>query len=72
VDPRFILITRGGIAIREDMITPGKIIEESRARRAVKKTQEFDPRKEKKTFEEAIKEFERDQASSSKEKPEVR
>jgi hypothetical protein len=38
-------------------------------RRATKKTQAFDPRKEKKTFEEARREFCRDQASSSNTQP---
>jgi hypothetical protein len=36
-------------------VTPGKTTEESRVRRAAEKTQVFDPRKEKKTFEEARK-----------------
>jgi hypothetical protein len=49
-----------------------KITKESRVRRAAEKTQDFDPKKEKKTFEEARKEFGRDQDSSSKEPPEVR
>ena len=53
-------------------MTPGKTIEESKVRRVVEKTQVFDPSKEKKTFEEARKEFGRDQVSSSKTQPEVR
>jgi hypothetical protein len=40
-------------------------------RKVAEKTQEFDPKREKQTFEEARKEFRRDQASSSKEKPEM-
>jgi hypothetical protein len=38
----------------------------------LEKTQEFDPKREKKTFEEARKDFGRDWASSSKAQPEVR
>jgi hypothetical protein len=53
-------------------VTPGKTIEESRVKRVVEKTQEFDPRKEKHKFEEARKEFGGDQASSSNAQPEVR
>jgi hypothetical protein len=65
-NPRVVVITRGGVVTREDRVTPGKTTEESRVRRAAEKTQEFDPRKEKQTFEEARKEFGRDHASSSK------
>jgi hypothetical protein len=54
-DPRFIFITRGGIVTGEYKVTPENIIEESRVRSAAKKTQVFDPRKEKKTFEVARK-----------------
>jgi len=57
VDPRVIVITRGGIVTEEDRVTLGKTKEESRIRRVVEKTQEFDPRKEKQMFEEAIREF---------------
>jgi hypothetical protein len=53
-------------------VTPGKNTEESRVKRVAEKTQEFDPRKEKKTFEEARREFGTDQCSSSKTQPEVR
>jgi hypothetical protein len=71
-DPRVVVITRGGTVTGEDRVTPGKTTEESRVRRVVEKTQVFDPRKEKQTFEEARREFGRDQASSSKTQPEVR
>jgi hypothetical protein len=54
-DPRVIVITRGGIVTREYRVTPGNTTEESRVRRAIEKTQVFDPRKEKKTLEEARK-----------------
>jgi hypothetical protein len=47
-------------------VIQGKTTEESRIRKVVEKTQEFDPRKEKQIFEEERKEFGRDQASSSK------
>jgi hypothetical protein len=53
-------------------VTPAKTTKESRVRRAAEKTQEFDPRKEKQTFEEARREFGEDQFSSSKAQPEVR
>jgi predicted ThiF/HesA family dinucleotide-utilizing enzyme len=59
-DPRFIVITRGGTAIGEYRVTLGKTIEQSGVRKATEKTQEFDPKREKKTFEEARKEFRRD------------
>jgi hypothetical protein len=72
VDPRVIIITRGGAAIGEERVTPWKIIEELGVRRVVEKTQEFDPKKEKHAFEEARKEFGRDQDSLSKAQPEVR
>jgi hypothetical protein len=47
VDPIFVVITRGGTAIGDDIVTPGKTTEESKVRRAAEKTQEFEPRKEK-------------------------
>jgi hypothetical protein len=72
VDPRFVFITRGGVATGEDTITPGKTTEQSEVRKSTEKTQEFDPKKEKQTFEEARKEFKRGQDSSSKARPEVR
>jgi hypothetical protein len=50
-------------------VTPRKTTEESRARRAAEKTQVFDPRKQNQTFEEARREFGRDQDSSSKTQP---
>jgi hypothetical protein len=53
-------------------VTPRKTTEESRVRRVAKKTQVFDPRKEKQAFEEARREFVRDHDSSSKTQPEVR
>jgi flagellar biogenesis protein FliO len=66
---RVIVITRGGFVIGEDRVTPKNTIEESRVRRDSKKTQVFDPRKEKQTFEEARREFGRDPTSSSKTQP---
>jgi hypothetical protein len=53
-------------------VTLGKTIEQSGVRKTAEKTEEFDPKREKHTFEEARKEFRRDQASSSKAQPEVR
>jgi predicted ThiF/HesA family dinucleotide-utilizing enzyme len=46
VDPRFIVITRGGAATGEDEMIPAKTIDESGIRRTVEKTPKFDPRKE--------------------------
>jgi hypothetical protein len=54
-DPRVIVITRGGVVIGEDRTTPRNIIEESGVRKDTEKTQVFDVRKEKQTFEEARK-----------------
>jgi hypothetical protein len=71
-DPRFIVITRGGTATREDMVTPGKTTKQSGVRKVAKKSQEFDPEREKQTFEEEKKEFRRGQDSLSKEQPKVR
>jgi hypothetical protein len=53
-------------------VIQGKTIEELGVGKVAEKTQEFDPRKEKQIFEEVIKEFGRDQSSSSKVRPEVR
>jgi hypothetical protein len=71
-DPRVIVITRGGIATGEYRMTPIKTTDESGVRRTTEKIPEFDPRREKKTFEEARKKFKGDQIYSSKEQPEVR
>jgi hypothetical protein len=71
-DPRVIVITRGGVVTGEDRVTQGKTTEESGVRKDAEKTQVFDAKKEKKIFEEARKEFGRDQSSSSKTLPEVR
>jgi hypothetical protein len=59
-DPRVIIINRGGTITRDDKTTPRKTIEESRVRKAAEKTQEFAPKKEKQTFQEARNEFGRD------------
>jgi hypothetical protein len=72
VDPRVTVITRGGTDTGEDRVTLEKTTKESRVRRFAEKTQDFDPRKEKHTFEEERKEFRVDQASSSKTQQEVR
>jgi hypothetical protein len=47
VDPRVIVINRGGTSTREYRVTLENTIEGSRIRRTAKKTQLFDPRKEK-------------------------
>jgi hypothetical protein len=54
-DPRVVVITRGGIVIGEYKVTPRKIAEGSGIIRAAEKTQLFDPRRERHTFEEARK-----------------
>jgi hypothetical protein len=72
IDPIFVSITRGGTATREDRVTPGKTTKQSGVIKVVEKTQEFDPKREKQKFDEAKKEFIRNQASSSKAQPEVR
>jgi hypothetical protein len=71
VDPRVIIITRGGIVTGEDRVAPENTTKESGVRKAGENTQVFDSREEKQTFEEARKEFGRDQASSSKTQLEV-
>jgi hypothetical protein len=53
-------------------MTQGKIIEDSGIRKATEKTQMFDAKKERQTFEEERNEFRGDQGSSSKTRPEVR
>jgi hypothetical protein len=60
VDPRVVVITRGGTTTREDRVTPGKTTEQSGVRKAAEKTREFDPKREKHTFVEARKYFGRD------------
>jgi hypothetical protein len=50
-DPRFVVITKGGIVTGEDRVTPGKTTYGLGIRKVVDKTQLFDPRKEKNTFE---------------------
>jgi hypothetical protein len=65
-DPRVVVITRGGIVTGEDRVIQGKTTEESGVRKATEKTQVFDAKKERQIFEEARKEFRRDQGSSSK------
>jgi hypothetical protein len=44
-DPRFIVITRGGIVTREDRVTPRKTTDGSYIRRVVENAQLFDPRR---------------------------
>jgi hypothetical protein len=67
-----VVITRGGIVTGEDRVTLGKTTEGSGIIRVAEKTQLFDPRRERHTFEEARKEFVAGQASSSKAQPKVR
>ena len=71
-DLRFIVITRGGIVIGEDILTQGKTTKDSGIRKVVEKTQTFDTKKERHIFEEERKEFKVDQGYSSKTWPEVR
>ena len=53
-------------------MTQGKTTEDSGIRKVAEKNQNFDAKKERQIFEEAIAEFRGDQGSSSKKKPEVR
>jgi hypothetical protein len=46
VDPRVIVITRGGIVKGEDRVIQGKTIDESGVKKSTEKTQVFDPNKE--------------------------
>jgi hypothetical protein len=55
IDPRFILITRGGTVTGEDKVTQEKTTKDSGVRKVVKKTQTFDATKERRTFEDARK-----------------
>jgi hypothetical protein len=71
-DLRVVVITRGGVVTGEDRVTQGKTTEDSRVRKDAEKTQDFDAKKERRTFEDARKEFRRDQGSSSRTWPEVR
>jgi hypothetical protein len=58
--PKVVVITRGDVATGEETVTPGKTTKQSGVRKDAEKTQEFDPKREKTTFEEARKEFMRD------------
>jgi hypothetical protein len=71
-DPRFVVITRGGAATREDRASQGKTEDDHRVRKATEKTPTFDAKKERQIFEEARKEFKGDQGSSSKKQPEIK
>ena len=71
-DPRVVVITRGGAVTGEYRMSQGKTTKDSRVRKVVEKTQNFDAKKERRTFEDARKEFRRDQGSSSRTWPEVR
>jgi hypothetical protein len=64
-DPRFNVITRGGVVTGEDRLTQGKTTEDSGVRKATEKTQTFDEKKERQIFKEARKEFKKNQGSSS-------
>ena len=63
-EPRVIVITRGGAAIGEDRTIQRNIIEDSGIMKVVDKTRAFDENKERQIFEEAGKDFKRDQGSS--------
>jgi predicted ThiF/HesA family dinucleotide-utilizing enzyme len=45
VDPRVVVITRGGASTGEDKMSPTKTTDESGVKRTVEKTPEFDSRK---------------------------
>jgi hypothetical protein len=63
-DPRVVVITQGGAATEEDRMIQGNITEDSGIRKVVEKTRAFDENKERQIFEEAGKDFKRDQGSS--------
>jgi hypothetical protein len=65
-DPRVTVITRGGTVTREDKLTQGNTIEDSRIRKSIEKTQTFDAKKQRHIFEEKRKEFKGYQGYSSK------
>jgi hypothetical protein len=65
-DPRVNVITRGVTVTGEYRLIQGNTTEESGVRKAAEKTRVFDEKKEKQIFEEARKEFSRDQGFSSK------
>jgi hypothetical protein len=72
IDPRVILITRGGTVEREDKVTQEKTTKDLGVRKVAKNTQTFDATTERRTFEYVRKEFRRDQGSSSRTWPKVR
>jgi hypothetical protein len=53
IDPRVVVITRGGISIGEYRTIQRKIVEELGIRKAMEKTQAFDAKKERQIFEES-------------------
>jgi hypothetical protein len=63
-DPKFIVITRGGVATGQNRMTHGNIVEDSSIKKATEKTQTFDAKKERQIFEESRQEFKVDQGSS--------
>jgi hypothetical protein len=71
VDPRVVVITRGGVTTREDREVQGKTENNYGVRKAIENTPTFDPKKERQIFEEARKEFKGDQGSSSKRQLEI-
>ena len=70
-DMRVIVINGGGVVTGEYRVTQGKTTKDSGVRKAVEKTQNFDAKKERRTFEDVRKEFRRDQGSSSRTWPEL-
>jgi hypothetical protein len=71
-DPRVIVITQGGIAIREDRSTHGRTKNDHGVGKATEETPMFDAKKERQIFEEARKEFKGYQGYSSKRQPEIK
>jgi hypothetical protein len=72
VDPRVIVITRGGATTGEDRAAQGKTENDHGVRKATEKTPTFDAKKERQIFEEERKEFKGDQGSSSKRQPKIK
>jgi hypothetical protein len=63
-DPRFIVITRGGAATREDRTSQGKNADNHGVRKSTENTPMFEAKKERQIFEEVRKEFKGYQGSS--------
>jgi hypothetical protein len=71
-DPRFVIITRGGVSTGEDKATQERSENDHGVRKATEKTPTLDAKKERQIFDETRKEFKGDQGYSSKRQPEIK